>query len=69
MAILISNFTSSTAHGGLYRIWVPVREGEGTILVAHWIDPKAKMGELHKDDSSGSAEGRETWLGISLLFA
>jgi hypothetical protein len=55
MRNFMNNFEELIHHTGLYRVWVPVREGNRERLVSIWIDPAMRAFEAREKVQTGIA--------------
>jgi hypothetical protein len=55
-----SNFEEIIIHRGLYRVWVPLREGNRERLVSIWIDPAMRAFESPGESRTGDATREPT---------
>ena len=55
-----SNFEEIIIHKGLYRVWVPLCEGNRERLVSIWIDPAMRAFESQGESRTGDATQEST---------
>jgi hypothetical protein len=55
-----NNFEEIIIQRGLYRVWMPLREGNRERLVSIWIDPTMRVFESQEESQTSNATQEHT---------